>query len=352
MNDRIHIIDVWEEECFNHLRDLHRKFGFRFGRKTKTDPDTGVIIKGNEELNAALRKDFSQVSDDIRKELTVYAVNLSRRMLSPRPRKVIECKGIVCPPHLKDGYDALKKEIKEGSLLYPRLSRRILEIDYADGMFNDWGIVHSHLGTKRDRRRKALIEGDGNVAYAFLTDDKAYIIAIESHEHEKWTDERFLNTLIEQFPEVLQPWACDVSAANVASISPSARAELREANINLFTKINATTFMSPFGGTTMNGVRVDAMLLRNRIYHRLLKIESFIEENDSAIRKQLLQTGIDMSPIYMYKGPRLLAYGVVFVVDIPTHHATMVHDDWGVMLCLDDENRSLDALERHRLGEK
>lgn len=351
MNHRIQIVEAWEEECFNHLRALHTKYGFYFRRKTKTDPKTGVVTKGNEELNDALEKDFSQVSDDIRKELTVYAVNLSNRMLSPKPREVIECKGVVCPPHLREGYDALKQDIRDGVLLYPRLSRKILEIDYADGMFNDWGIVHFHLGTKRDKRHKALMEGDSNVAYAFLTDDKAYIIAIDSHEHEKWTDEKFLHTLIEQFPEVLRPWICDVNPDGVASINPTTRADLRKENINLFTKINATTFMSPYGGATMNGVRVDAALLRNRIYHRLRKIESFIEENDSTIHAHLMQTGINVPPVYRFKGPRQLAYGIVFVVDIPTHHATMVQDDWGIVLCLDDEKRSLDAIERHRLGE-
>ena len=349
----IRLIEDWERQCFSHLQELSQKYGFRFSRKTKRNPSTGEVTRtGNEHLNGALRMNFEDLDAEARQKFTVYAVNHFFRMIVPRPRKVIECEGIVCPPELQGGYDALKKELASGAPMFHRLSRRIKEFDFADGMYNDWGIVHFHLGTKPDAKRRWLVQGGKQVAYAYLTDNEAYIISIADHDKERWTDEKFLEILSSQYPAAIQPWTFDQESEGISTVSSEQRSEFRNCGINLFTKIGDKTFMAPFGGMTGDGTLVRAVMLRNRIYHALQALERFIEANYEKIQSLIGKAANDVEPEFRFAGLRMAQYGVVWVIDIPTHKVKIIKDDWGIVLSHEDEESAISALERHRMGEE
>ena len=67
---------------------------------------------------------------------------------------------------IKDGLDMFIKSAQSGMDLKPYTSTHILNADYADGMLNDWGIFHFHLGTKT-----------GNKGFIKRTDEVLFGIA-------------------------------------------------------------------------------------------------------------------------------------------------------------------------------
>ena len=122
-------------------------------------------------------------------------------------------------------------------------------------MFDDWGIIHFHLGDNADVKHIGMVEGTEEIAYVYFApyEDVAYVIAINSHGH--WCDVELLKKLDNDYPKALSAWCIkgvDDISINATDLD---RAIFRSSHINVCTKINNKVLMSPWGGVMGNGVR-------------------------------------------------------------------------------------------------
>lgn len=171
-----------------------------------------------------------------------------------------ECSEVSCPTELLTGYEILKQELESGVNLLPRLSRKSKDLDYHDYMFDDWGIIHFHLGDSADANHPGMVQGTEKIAYVYLApyEDIAYVIAINKHGH--WCDVELLKKLDNDYPEALSAWCIKGVEDISVNAAGSDRAILRSSHINACTKINDKVLMSPWGGVMGDGVRCRSYL--------------------------------------------------------------------------------------------
>jgi hypothetical protein len=112
-------------------------------------------------------------------EVLMLYHNVQRRLLSIRPRGVEWSREFSCPRSMRGGLTHLARKAQRGVTLNPHLSTRVRIADFDDGLFNDWGIYHFHLG--RQIEPDGFVTRGGPLLFAAVTDDCFYCIDVRDH---------------------------------------------------------------------------------------------------------------------------------------------------------------------------
>lgn len=139
-------------------------------------------------------------------DVCIQFFNLDHRLVSSVPRSVEISQEFICPPDLQHGLNIVRKKIEDGEDLTPHLSKGILR-DGLDGLLNDWGINHLHLGTElMDDGR--FMKRTGPVLFVRFTRDTAYFIGVA--EHGNWTNQELMRILHRNWPESIERYRMDI----------------------------------------------------------------------------------------------------------------------------------------------
>lgn len=101
----------------------------------------------------------------------------------------------------KDGIKMIKDKLESNESIEAHLSKRIDNLSDRDDLFNDWEVLHMHLGTVQDKRNSNFIERTGPLLFLLLKSDTAYFIDI--YEHGDWTKTSILQTIYNNWPKLL-----------------------------------------------------------------------------------------------------------------------------------------------------
>jgi hypothetical protein len=220
-------------------------------------------------LNASIgTEDWKRARD----EAVVTWFNYSHRRIPAQPRMLVPNHSLVCPSEVSQGWTMLQQEISDGVDLTPRLSRKIENADYNDGMLNDWGFYHFHLGTKPDANHPRLIEGTCIVLVAHVTSSEFYPIDFATHG--QWGDISILKKAISTFPDLFER----VRLKGVTDIAGPCTGEdivsMRKQGLNLFVKVNGKVY-APLGmGITTAGTSIMATRDLDMCRQRLQRLEA------------------------------------------------------------------------------
>jgi len=157
---------------------------------------------------SAIGFDDSSLSDD---KCVVKWHSWKRRIVPPAKRRILKASGFVCPLHLQQGLNNLEQAFIDGSAIWPWQSKRIDEPIREDGLFNDYGVVHFHLG--------AVFEGGGYVQrtrellFAIVEPNALYEIGI--FDHGDWYELTILDTIDVNRPRLLD--SVTVKAPGISS---------------------------------------------------------------------------------------------------------------------------------------
>lgn len=240
MNMKVTLTEKWSCQIDNCLKQLLSS-GFYFSKRT--DLQSALIGGG-------------RLADDMQMKLAIKYYNIRNRIPTQRKRMIRECNGISCPAHLQLGFEMLKQELKDGCCLIPRMSRATKDFDACDGMLNDWGIQHFHLGVSPDVNHPDFVQGDNHIAYVYMTDDVAYIITIDVHG--KWGEKALLEKLLMDFPNALDDWKTDAHELAFEADGKE-RESLRKAHVNSAVVLNGLAYMRPNGGEALDGSSASAV---------------------------------------------------------------------------------------------
>ena len=135
-------------------------------------------------------------------EEAIYTyVSIRHRRVRPRPRTVHKAAYTV-PAHLSAGEQQLLEKVVAGGDLWPHQSRKIGKLSVEDGMLNDYGLQHFHLGTTPDAKRPNLIAGTKELLFAVVKEDAFYAIGI--YDHDAWTKQALLDVIHATWPELTE----------------------------------------------------------------------------------------------------------------------------------------------------
>lgn len=213
-----------------------------------------------------------------------------RRDISTKPRLLKISDDFVCPVVLEAGWTNLQRKIDAGEPLKPHLSKAHWSFSNQDGLLDDWGIHHFHLGIEPDPAQPEFVMRTGPLIYAFVTEDTFYAINTYEHKDQAWARDEVVEVMHRNWPEAIQQFV-------LHSVSPDPMTEreriaLRRKRGNAVVTMRDGTIYGPFGGlVSASGMAVEATV-RTSFYHHEIKIFQLnVEESAEQIALHLKKLG-------------------------------------------------------------
>lgn len=195
-----------------------------------------------------------QLTDE-REAIRTYT-SIRHRRIRPRPRVVHEASYTV-PAHLAGGEQQLLVKVAAGGDLWPHQSRKIGNVAAEDGMLNDYGIQHFHLGTSPDPKRPHLIQGTKELLFAVVKEDDFYALGV--FDHSAWSKQALLDVMQANWPQLIAPYTIQggphIKVLGLRhNYTDEEAAKLRSVGINaLQQRPDGTVHIGMGGGVTTNG---------------------------------------------------------------------------------------------------
>lgn len=191
-----------------------------------------------------------------------------------KPRRIHISQQFTCPPGYEAGLEKLINVLKNGEDFSPYLSKLVVKL-MNDGMFNDWGILHLHLGEDLEDNNK-YVKRTGPLLFLFLHEDDAYLINIYTHQN--WTKKEILQLMYDNWPELIDRFKINGVLPN-STFTEQQHQRLRNRGMNVMVGLkdsNGEEFaiVPPGLGITASGDSMNDV----RVYHRQLKILRDMEE--------------------------------------------------------------------------
>lgn len=224
-------------------------------------PATAVRIRAD--FAEDLRQHLQQILDragspvpataDVQETCVAYFKVLLHR-IAPRPRAVIwseELGARALPEWIKYGLDGIAAASRLGSDLSPRLTKHRMWPQHNDGLLNDWGLHHMHLGLMG-------AEPDGS---AGRTDELVFVYPtvttlhlVDVLDHKSFSRQHLLEIVHRNWPELLEPYRMPVDPRILQGpIIDGERSRWRNAGATLFTQVSdGTVYYPPGGGVALN----------------------------------------------------------------------------------------------------
>lgn len=215
----------------------------------------------------------SDTSENIRQSF----FNFKRRLVDPKPRKVLISDVFECPENLQAGLEIIKGKINEGEDITPHLSKNIFRLDYNDSLLNDWKIYHLHLGEMLEDNSK-FIERTGPVLFVRFDNENAYFINVLNHG--SWTKQHMVKTIHDNWPESIKSYLFNGVIGLDHVPTDEDIKSFRKYGVNSAVEVAPQVIYAPIGGgltTAKTSVEVSIAMIN---YNRLLKqLEDWIKEN-------------------------------------------------------------------------
>ncbi|MGB8900000.1 MAG: hypothetical protein WCC90_12555, partial [Methylocella sp.] len=214
-----------------------------------------MAIRCADQLAAA---GYTYQSGNDREIIRTYA-SVKHRRIQPRRRMVHKAPYSV-PAHRATGEQQLLAKVAAGGDLWPHQSRKIENVDVEDGMLNDYGIQHFHLGTTPDPKHPNLIQGTKELLFAVVKNDDFYALGI----FDPWSKQALLDIIQANWPNVIEPYVLQDSAHMKVrglrrNFTDEEEAILRKAGVNVITHgADGSLRMGPGGGVTFGGKSLSA----------------------------------------------------------------------------------------------
>lgn len=299
--DRIHVACAIREFACTFYRNQFSfqpgqvLYGERIGARVTTE-------KGATDVNLDFHVDFRRIVEMVltRNDIAVdpdesyndavyrFYAN-ARRRVDARHYRILEAEGLACPADLLAGYDQLKFELEHGVDVTDRLSRKTSKAKYEDGMLNDWGITHFHLGLRGAPRNDL---GTKIVLFALVRDDVVHCIGF--FDHGSWYDREVLEIAQRNWPHLLEHARIKAVALS-SNYTDSERAQLRAAGILVFSSVNGNVYAPIGGGYTSARTSMTAHKQADRAILSVAAYEKHVRDNVSAILKDFEAAGCAVS---------------------------------------------------------
>ena len=215
-------------------------------------------------------------------------LNIAKRMIQPKPRKVVHSMQFSCPEGYEIALLELENKIKKGDDLSPFMTEK-LSSDYNDLLLNDWGIYHFHLS--RRYRDDGLIQRSNYLIFAFVTDTTIYFIKVYNHNSDQsdnlFSKQEMIQILYDNWPELIEPYCLD-DATLEYTIDDSTYQNYRQANISTFVQLkNGKLFSGLGGGYASNGRSMEVVMYVNQLRKQFYRFERLIFDKRRAILESI-----------------------------------------------------------------
>ncbi|WP_367105807.1 hypothetical protein [uncultured Psychrobacter sp.] len=177
----------------------------------------------------------------------IQYLNYLSKSIILKPRKVEKSKKFKIRPENESGFKKLYNSLELGLDANPYLSKQILDARKVDGMLDNFGIKHFHLGGVINDKFSSRTE---EIALAIITDDEVFFVTSKPHGknyRDIWYDKDVIEIVHEERPDLIEH--CRVSMFEELSNDISDTRDIkafRDANVNTTITLDNGTLYMPF----------------------------------------------------------------------------------------------------------
>lgn len=144
---------------------------------------------------------FSNVDSD---KTVIRILSFNRKIGLGNKKKVSFANGIRIPKKYKKRVYHILKYLANGGNIIPYLSKQSINLTGpGDLMFNDWNILHIHLGKRKDKKDPRFIERTGELLFLINTETEIRVLGVYDHKPSPWTKKDLLQRIYDTWPEML-----------------------------------------------------------------------------------------------------------------------------------------------------
>lgn len=182
-------------------------------------------------------------------DLILSYLNVRHRRVPVQPRAVHKANYTV-PGPLARGESEFLKKVNDGRDLRPHQSTKLERPEFDDGMLNDFGINHFHLGTNPHPRKPVFVERTEPVLFALVKHHDFY--SIGCYNHGSWSKEELLDVIHSNWPETIAGYSLEGELEQ--HITDQEHANLLGSGINVLTqRPDGVIHVPPGGGVALDG---------------------------------------------------------------------------------------------------
>jgi hypothetical protein len=200
-----------------------------------------------------------QISDD---DVLIKFFDSWRRLPSIRPRRLWVADDFRCPLEHTEGWRQLQGKIVGGEDLCPHLSRRHARLDTLDGLLNEWGVHHLHLGTAHAAGGSGYMQRSGPVLFARITETDFY--AINVYTHGEWENASVLESLHRNWPDAIKNYR--IRGIHAESLTTTEHRNLRRVNVQTATATRDGAVYMAIGGVASSGTSAEAVMRADMLW--------------------------------------------------------------------------------------
>lgn len=221
-------------------------------------------------------------------EVYIKYYNSLLRQPSARPRKVLKSKEFTCPVNCQLGLNTLEEKVKKGEDIRPYLHHKLSNSDYQDGLLNDWGIHHFHLG-EIDKQNGKVIR-TGPLLYALVKDDYFYMINIMGHND--FSRQRLVDIVYSNWPNVVEDQEIKGAFGLDYVCNDDEVSKLRNNGISTLTMRSDGTVHLPIGGgITTSKASVNVVRQSKKCLQALMAAERLLKRDAGEIAQSAIARG-------------------------------------------------------------
>lgn len=194
-----------------------------------------------------LEKDFQDIvikygkekglifSDCDRKQAVIRILNFYRKIGIGNKKVISYARNIKIPKKSQKRVESVLKYLSKGGDITPYLSTQSVNLDrQQDLMFNDWNILHIHLGKKPHINNPRFIERTGELLFLLYTVNEIRVLGLYHHNPPAWSRQELLQTIYDNWPELLSVFS---EAQLEVNFNDYQRGELRKSHVNVIDEV-------------------------------------------------------------------------------------------------------------------
>lgn len=237
-------------------------------------------------------KGYSAQGSETDEETFTRYLNVLNRSIEPRPRATKKAAGFSCPPDHQAGLDSLIKLSESGSNIRPYQSTGMENDKYDDGMLNDWGLQHFHMGTSPHPTIPGYVSRTGPLLYAVVKPDTLYCIAIL--QHNQWSNQQLLEAMHQNFPELTGAGTFKSSTLKpqglAVNYTDNEVQQLRNAGITPITqRTSGAIMMGPGGGVNLKRKKGEKSV---KVTTANIEVRNMLQEVEDTLNEQAVKAGV------------------------------------------------------------
>lgn len=267
--------------------------------------DMNLVANWQDEMIKEMREASLRFSDALPKDsLIIKYFTYLRKKGDEKPKNIHKSKEFTCPAEYQEGLGDIERILTQGEDISPYLSKDVDKLKN-DLMFNDWGVLHLHLGKNLEENNK-YIERTGPLLFIYSKESNVYFINI--FQHQEWTKKEVIQILYSNWPELLEPYI--QKTKGFKGLEPQYTEEqhlaLRKQGMVVFLELtdeegNKFPLMPPGMGIATSGDAINDVRAYQEQINTINNIEDNVKNNISMVEDVMKKSKMDIPETFKFK---------------------------------------------------